>query len=57
MCDKPGDYYYYYALELVPDCYKTYKMCDKPVDTYSSAIQFVPECCKTQKMCHKALAL
>ena len=30
-------------------------MCDKPVNTYSSAIKFVPECFMTQEMCEKAV--
>ena len=29
-------------------------MCNKAVDTSSSAIQFVSKCCKTQEICDKA---
>ena len=39
--DKSVDYYFH-ALQFVPDCCKTQKICDKTVETYPSAIQFVP---------------
>ena len=42
---------YPYALEFVPECYKTQKLCDKAVSTYPSTIKFVPECFMTQKKC------
>ena len=38
------------ALDFVPACYKTQKMCDKAVDTYPSTITFVPECFMTEEM-------
>ena len=45
MCGKAVHYYsHVFSLELVPDCYKAQKMCDKAIDTYPSAIQFVPKC-------------
>ena len=34
----------------------TQKMCNKAVDTSSSAIQFMHECYKAQKMCDKAVS-
>ena len=40
MCNRAGDNYAY-ALEFVPDCYKTQNMCNKVVNTSPSAIQFV----------------
>ena len=54
MCDKAVDNYAY-ALEFIPDCYKTQKMCNKAINTYPSPILFVPECYKTQEMCDKAV--
>ena len=33
MCNKAVDNYPH-ALEFVPECYKTQKVCDKAVDTY-----------------------
>ena len=41
---------YVHALEFVPNCYKTQKMCNKAVNTYPSAMQFVPEYCYTQEI-------
>ena len=38
-----------HALEFVPECYKTQKMCDKAVDTYRSTIKFVSECYKDSR--------
>ena len=38
----------------MPECYKTQKMCNKAVDTYTSAIQFVSNQYKTLKVCDKA---
>ena len=43
MCNKVA-YNFLHALELVPECYKSQKMCDKAVNTYPSTIKFVPEC-------------
>ena len=43
-----------HALEFVPECYKTQKMCDKAVDAYPSTIKFVPGCLITQGMSDKA---
>ena len=34
--------------------HKTQKMCNKAIDTYTSAIQFVLDQYKTQRMCDKA---
>ena len=42
-------------LIVVPDQYKTEKMCIKAVNDYSSTIQFVPECYKTEEMCVRAV--
>ena len=53
MYKKAVDYFYLYALESALGYYKTQKMCDKVVDSYSSAIQSIPECFKTQKLCDK----
>ena len=36
------------ALEFVPECCKTQKMCDKAVVT--SSTKFVPQCYKTQEI-------
>ena len=44
-----------YALESVPECYKTQKMCDTAVDTYPSAITFVPECFVTKERCDESV--
>ena len=41
------------ALEFVPECHKTQKMCDKAIDIYTSTIKFVPECFMTHEMCDK----
>ena len=46
---------YPHALEFVPECYKTQKMCDKAVDTHPLAIKYVPECYKTQEMCQRVV--
>ena len=46
---------YPHALEFVPECYNTQKMCDKAVHTHSSTIQFVRECYKTHEMCYKVV--
>ena len=54
MCDKVIDDYRY-ALEFVPECYKTQKTYDKAVDTYPSTIEYVSDRFKTQEMCHKAV--
>ena len=43
------------ALEFVPECYKTQKMCDKTVNTYPSTIKFVRESFITQKCVIKQL--
>ena len=37
----------------MPDCYKTQKMCNKVVDTYTSATQFVSNQYKTLKVFDK----
>ena len=42
MCNKAAANYAN-ALEFVPDCYKTQKMCNKAFDTSPSATQFVLE--------------
>ena len=42
MCNKPVDDYPQ-ALEFVPDCFKTQKMCNKTVGVYFSAIQLFLE--------------
>ena len=42
MCNKTVANYAY-ALEYVPEWYKTQKMCDKAVDTCSSTVQFFPD--------------
>ena len=34
---------YPHALEFVPECFMTLKMCDKAVDTYPSTIKFIVE--------------
>ena len=39
MSDESLDNYFY-ALEFVPDSYKTKNICDKAVDTYPFVIQF-----------------
>ena len=44
---------YPYALDFVPECYKTQEMCDKAVTTYPSTIKFVPECFMAQEMRNK----
>ena len=41
---------YPYALELVPECYKTHKTCDKGIDTYPSTITFASEWVMIQEM-------
>ena len=46
---------YLHALEFVPECYKTEKMCDKAVDAYLSTTDFAPECFMTQKICAKSV--
>ena len=46
---------YPYALEFVPECYKTQKMCDKALDIYPSTIKLVPVCYKAQEMCHRTV--
>ena len=43
MCNEAVDNYPY-ALEFVPECFKTQNMCNKAVNTYLSSIKFVPEC-------------
>ena len=40
MCDNTV-VNYAYALGYLPDYYKTQKMCDKALSTFSSTIQFV----------------
>ena len=52
MCNKVVENY---ALEFVPECYKTQKMSDKTVNTYPSTIKFVPECFMTQKCVNKVV--
>ena len=47
---------YPHALEVVPECYKTHKMCDKAANTYPPTIKFVPKCFLTQEMCNKAVS-
>ena len=55
MCNKAVDNYPH-ALEFVPECYKTQKMChNKTVDAYPFTIKFIPECFMTQEMCDKAV--
>ena len=41
MSDKAVDKYPH-ALEFVPDCCMTQKMCDKAVNTHPSTIEYVP---------------
>ena len=38
MPDK-AVYNYPHALEFLPECYKTQKICNKAVDTYTSTIK------------------
>ena len=47
--------YYSYALEYVPDCYKTLKMYVKAVNIYSFALKYVSDCYNTQEMCEKVV--
>ena len=42
-------------LILVPDLYKTNKICNKPVNTNISAVKFVSGWYKTHKSCNKAV--
>ena len=42
MCDKAVDVYAN-ALEFVPECYKTQKMCDKSVDTSQFVLDSLPD--------------
>ena len=37
------------TLKLVPDNYKSQKMCNQVVDNYVDALEYVFECFKTQK--------
>ena len=53
MCNKAVRNYHY-ALEFVPECYKTQEMCDKVVNPHSSTMHFVNECYKSQETCDKA---
>ena len=48
MCNKTVDNYPC-ALKLVRECFMTQEMCDKVVNTHSSARQFVPKWYETQK--------
>ena len=44
------------ALEFIPDCYKSQKICNKAFSPTSLfAIQVAPKCYKTQEMCDKAV--
>ena len=52
MCNKAIDNYPH-TWEFVTECYKIQEICDKAVNTHSSAI-FFSECYKTQEMCDKA---
>ena len=42
MCDK-AVVNYPYALEFAPECTKTQKLLDKPVNTYPSTTEYVPD--------------
>ena len=44
-----------YLIRYVPDHFKTWKMCDKAVNTYLSTIGFVLEYIMTQEMSNKAV--
>ena len=50
MCDKAVDNYPH-ALEFVPECYETPKICDKAV-THPSINKYVPECYKISSLRH-----
>ena len=50
MCGEAVENYAH-ALEFVPNCYKTQKICDKAANTSPSAIQFAPACFNTLYMC------
>ena len=45
------------ALEFIPNCYKSQKICNKAVNTSLFAIQVAPKCYKTQEICDKAVVL
>ena len=42
-CYKDQELFYPHAIEFVPECFMTQKMCENAVDTYPSTIKFVPE--------------
>ena len=44
-----------YMLEVVPNHFKTQKMCDKAVDCIPWSLAHVPNYFKTQEMCNKAV--
>ena len=43
---------YPHALEFIPECYKTERMCNKAVNTHPSAIKYIPKCYKAQGVCN-----
>ena len=50
MCGEAVENYAH-ALEFVPNCYKTQKICNKAANTSPSAIQIAPACFNTLYMC------
>ena len=44
-----------YALEFIPDHFKTQKMCNEAVEAGPCNLKFVPDHVKTQEMCEKAI--
>ena len=47
---------YHWALEYIPDRFKTQKMCDEAVSACPYVLEYVPDKFKTQKMCDQALS-
>ena len=52
MCDKAVDTHSY-AIEFVPECYKTQNVYDKALNEYFIAFCYTLERYKAQEMCYK----